>query len=59
ATAEVVQMLRYHAEKLFISSFMDCAPSLFGSPACRPAWTLAPLQRFTVPARSRRVVFIL
>lgn len=51
-------MLRYHAEKLFISSFMDCAPSLFGSPACRPAWTLASLQRFTVPARSRRVVFI-
>ena len=22
-------MLRYHAEKLFISSFMDCAPLLF------------------------------
>lgn len=52
-------MLRYHAEKLFISSFMDCAPSLFGSPACRLAWTLASLQRFTVPARSRRVEFIL
>ena len=52
-------MLRYHAEKLFISSFMDCAPLLFGSPACRPAWTRVPVQRFTVPARSERARSIL